>query len=331
LLRRQLGPAQAGSWVVVEPLLTGLCSSDLKEARGVREARSDFGHEVVGVVAAGTVEGLPTGTRVCLDPHVEVERTTAFAEAMLVRGEPGRIRAALPRAPRGASEERAVFVEPLACVARCAERVEAGASVAILGAGTSAVLLSVLLRLKGCRPALVNRSPGRLDLLRGRTLAEGLRLLLAEEARETFGTVVVTTARMDLATFQLAWRLLPGAGGRLVLFGGIPGDWRAPGSGLQLDALRRREQSVELAHEGKVATVLGSHGPTAADFATAIAVLERPLPWTAAHVEELIAGRLDLSGLVEELGRAVRSGRDPIGKRVVRPWPGALHAPSGPG
>jgi threonine dehydrogenase-like Zn-dependent dehydrogenase len=320
-LRRDRWPRPSGSsWVIVEPLVAGLCSSDLKEVRRAREARADFGHEVVGLVHSGTVEALEPGLRVCLDPHVELERTTAFATAMLVRGDPQAVRAALPPAPTRAPDARAVLLEPLACVAHCASRVEGTPKVAIVGAGTSALLLSVLLRLRGCEVALVNRRAQRLELLSPLGLAAGLRLLTASDAAAgSFETVVVTTTQLDDATFDLAWTLMPESGGRLVLFGGIAADWHVPGSDLLLDRVRRGEQEIELAYGAKNALVAGSHGPTAADFAMATAVLETPLPWTSTHVEELIVERLDLSGLVGELNRAARTGVDPLGKRVVRP------------
>jgi hypothetical protein len=319
-LRRDRWPQPSGrSWVIVEPLLAGLCSSDLKEVRGTREARADFGHEVVGVVHSSTVEGLTPGLRVCLDPHVEVKRTTAFATAMLVAGDTRAVRAALPPAPTGAPDTRAVLLEPLACVAHCARRVEGGTKVAIVGAGTSAALLSVLLRLRGCEVAVVNRGAERLELLRSRELAAGLRLLVAGDAvGDSFESVVVTTTQLDDATFDLAWTLMPESRGRLVLFGGIPPTWRVPGSDLLLDRVRRGEQETELSYLGKHALVAGSHGPTAADFVTAARVLDAPLPWGSVHVDELIVERLDIVGLVAELNRAARTGTDPVGKRVVR-------------
>jgi threonine dehydrogenase-like Zn-dependent dehydrogenase len=317
--------------VVVEPLLAGLCSSDLKEARRTREVRSDFGHEMVGVVHSGTADGLAPGLRVCLDPHVRVERTTGFGTAMLIAGEPGALRSALPPAPPSAPDERAVFLEPLACVAHCARNVQQGSTVAILGAGTSAALLSVLLRLDGCRVALINRGVARTEFLRATRLLSGTQLLtVADVHGGGFGTVVVTTALLDDATFALAWRLLPARGGRLVLFGGIPGDWRAPGSGLALDSVRRREDQLEFEHEGKRALVLGSHGPKRADFAAAAAVLDAPLPWTPSHVEELIVARLDLAGLLAEIVQAVGTGADPVGKRVITLSPAGRRMPRAP-
>jgi threonine dehydrogenase-like Zn-dependent dehydrogenase len=250
---------------------------------------------------------------------VAVQRTTAFGTVMALAGDPVALRAALPVAPRSAPDERAVFLEPLACVAHCADHVPPGANVAIIGAGTAGALLSVLLRLRGCRVTLVNRGSARLERLRRTELLAGAHLTLA--TRPDAGAhqvVVVTTSTMDDPTFGLAWRLLPARGGRIVLFGGIHSAWRAPGSGLALDAVRRRERAVELDHLGKRALVVGSHGPIAADFAAAAAVLDGPLPWTATHVEELITTRLDLPGLVAELRRAARTGIDPVGKCVIR-------------
>jgi threonine dehydrogenase-like Zn-dependent dehydrogenase len=312
----------APSWALIRPHAVGLCSSDLKEARRNRDVRSDFGHEMVGVVQASSSGDLPPGLRVCLDPHVPVTRTTAFGDVMQLTGPPERLRAALPTVPDGTPDDRAVFTEPLACAAHCAASVLPGSEVAIIGAGTAGVLLSVLLRLKGCRVTLINRSSERLTALSGTALLRDIPKILTREAgTRVFGTVVVTTASLDDPTFDGAWNLLPPDGGRLVLFGGIPPDWQVPVIGVLLDGIRRGEQLRELERDGRRALVVGAHGPTGADFARAGAVLAAPLPWTTTHVEELIVDRLTLPGLVSAINEAVRTGRDPVGKHVVNIHP----------
>jgi threonine dehydrogenase-like Zn-dependent dehydrogenase len=306
------------SWVLVAPQTVGLCSSDLKEVRRSRDVRSDFGHEMVGLVHSSSTEDFPPGLRVCLDPHVPVTRTTAFGDAALLSGPPDRLRAALPTVPDGTPDDRAVFTEPLACAVNCSGKVPAGSDVAIIGAGTAGVLLAVLLRLKGCQVTLVNRSPERLAALSRTALLREVPKLLGHEAgTRTFGTVVVTTASLDAATFDSAWSLLPPDGGRLVLFGGIKPDWRIPGTRVLLDGIRRGEQLRTLERDGRRALVAGTHGATGADFAAAGAVLAAPLPWTTGHVEELIVDRVTLPGLAALLNDAVRTGRDPVGKHVV--------------
>jgi cyclitol reductase len=310
-------PTPKGSWAVLEPLVTGLCSSDLKEVRGTREVGSDFGHEVVARVHSTNVARLEARSRVCLDPHVGVVRSTAFGTAMFLSGTEAALERALPEAPRTAPDERAVFVEPLACAVHCAGRTGPARSVAIVGAGTAGVLLSVMLRLRGSRVTLVNRSARRLDALRGRQIVDGVRLVRLEEAElESHDTVVVTTTAMDETTFRRAWSLLAPEGGRLVLFGGIASTWRAPETDVAFDSIRRGEQEVHLTWDGRSAEVVGSHGATAGDFAEAVSVLDAPLPWSPRHVEELVGRRLDLEGLVTVLNRA-REGLDPPEKCVV--------------
>ncbi|MDH6130297.1 medium chain dehydrogenase/reductase family protein [Kitasatospora sp. GP82] len=306
------------SWVLVSPQTVGLCSSDLKEVHRSRDVRSDFGHEMVGLVHSSSTDDFPPGLRVCLDPHIPVTRTTAFGETALLTGPPDQLRAALPTVPDGTPDDRAVFTEPLACAVHCAGNVLAGSDVAIIGAGTAGVLLAVLLRLKGCQVTLVNRSPERLTALsRTALLREVPKVLSREVGTRTFGTVVVTTASLDGATFDGAWDLLPQDGGRLVLFGGIRPDWRVPGTQVLLDGIRRGEQMRELERGGRRALLVGTHGATGVDFAAAGAVLAAPLPWTTSHVEELIVDRVTLPVLAALLNDAVRTGVDPIGKHVV--------------
>lgn len=306
------------SWVLVRPGTVGLCSSDLKEVRRSRDVRSDFGHEMVAQVHSSSSDDFPPGLRVCLDPHVPVTRTTAFGEAALLTGPPEQLRAALPAVPDGTPDDRAVFTEPLACTVHCAANVLPGSDVAVIGAGTAGVLLAVLLRLKGCRVTLINRSPERLTALAPTALLRDVPKIPGPEVgTRTFGTVVVTTALLDGSTFDSAWNLLPPQGGRLVLFGGIKPDWQVPGTRLLLDGIRRGEQTRELARGGRRALVVGTHGATGADFATAGAVLAAPLPWTTSHVEELIVGRVTLPVLATLLNDAARTGVDPAGKHVV--------------
>lgn len=318
LVTRPWPRPESPSWVLVRPLVVGLCSSDLKEARRSRDVRADFGHEMVAVVHSSTTDGLPAGQRVCLDPHVPVGRTTAFGDTALLTGPPDRLRAALPAVPGETPDDRAALTEPLACAAHCAANVAAGADVAIVGAGTAGVLLAVLLRLKGCRVTLVNRSPERLIALsRTALLRDVPKVLGAQAGNRTFSTVVVTTASLDDDTFDGAWHLLPPHGGRLVLFGGIRPDWRVPGTRLLLDRVRRGERTREVERDGRRALLVGTHGATGADFTAARAVLATPLPWTTAHVDELIVGRLTLPALAAVLNDAVRTGKDPVGKHVV--------------
>ncbi|WP_406739154.1 medium chain dehydrogenase/reductase family protein [Streptomyces sp. NBC_00853] len=306
------------SWVLVLPQTVGLCSSDLKEVRRSRDVRSDFGHEMVGLVHSSSMDDFPPGLRVCLDPHVPVTRTTAFSETTLLEGSPDQLRAALPTVLDGTPDDRAAFTEPLACAVNCAGKVLAGSDVAIVGAGTAGVLLAVLLRLKGCQVTLVNRSPERLTALSSTALLREVpKVLISEVGTRTFSTVVVTTASLDDTTFDGAWRLLSRTGGRLVLFGGIRPDWRVPGTHVLLDGIRRGEDVRELELGGRRALVVGTHGATGADFAAAGAVLAAPLPWTAGHIEELIVGRVTLPGLAALLNDAVRTGVDPIGKHMV--------------
>ncbi|MGW6913104.1 alcohol dehydrogenase catalytic domain-containing protein [Kitasatospora sp. NPDC054939] len=306
------------SWVLVLPRTVGLCSSDLKEVRRSRDVRSDFGHEMVGIVHSSSMDDFPPGLRVCLDPHIPVRRTTAFGETALLEGSPDQLRAALPTVPDGTPDDRAAFTEPLACAVHCAGKVPSGSDVAIVGAGTAGVLLAVLLRLKGCQVTLVNRSAARLTALSATALLRDVpKVLTGGTGTRTFSTVVVTTASLDDTTFDSAWNLLPRDGGRLVLFGGIRPDWRVPGTDTRLDGIRRGEEAHQLELAGRRALLVGTHGATGADFAAAGAVLAAPLPWTGGHVEELVVGRVTLPGLAALLNDAVRTGADPIGKHLV--------------
>jgi threonine dehydrogenase-like Zn-dependent dehydrogenase len=174
------------SWTRVEPILSGICGSDL----GLLTGRSSpylgpltsmpfvLGHEVVGRTV-DELPGLPRGSRVVIDPVLRCAArglppcpaclaghtcrcdgiTTGRLAAGLQTGfcadtGGGWSRRLLAHAsqlhpvPDSLPDEVAVLVEPLACAVHAARRVpiNPGASVLVIGAGTVGLLTLLALR-----------------------------------------------------------------------------------------------------------------------------------------------------------------------------------------
>jgi threonine dehydrogenase-like Zn-dependent dehydrogenase len=174
------------SWTRIEPLLSGICGSDL----GLLTGRSSpylgpltsmpfvMGHEVVGRTV-DELPGLPRGSRVVIDPVLRCAARGLPPCPACLAGHTGRCdgittgrlaaglqtgfcadtgggwsRRMLAHAsqlhpvPDSLPDEIAVLVEPLACAVHTARRVliNPGASVLVIGAGTVGLLTLLALR-----------------------------------------------------------------------------------------------------------------------------------------------------------------------------------------
>jgi threonine dehydrogenase-like Zn-dependent dehydrogenase len=186
LVNRDEPVAPADGWARVQPRLSGVCGSDLATLAGqVSFYFSSLvsmpfvpGHEVVGTLF-DQCEDLPAGTRVVLDPvlscaargldpcpscaggstgrcdritvgHVAPGLQTGYCSdtgggwgGMLVAH-----RSQLHPVPDQMSDHRAVLIEPLSCAIHAVlrARLEPGASVLVVGAGTVGALALLALR-----------------------------------------------------------------------------------------------------------------------------------------------------------------------------------------
>jgi L-iditol 2-dehydrogenase len=191
-------------------------------------------------------------------------------------------------------DERAVFVEPLACCVRALKRVALlpGDTALVVGAGAIGLLFLALLRSRSIQLAALDLRADRLALAR----ASGAALALdaadaATPARLRAATgergadlAVLTVA--NPATFAQALGLLRD-GGTILIFGAKPGDQPAA---TELWELYRRE-----------ITVISSYSPAPADLHEALAQLRRP----DFALERLVTHQLPL----EQIDQAMRLAR----------------------
>jgi L-iditol 2-dehydrogenase len=240
---------------------------------------SPFGHEFCGIdVALGrrvvAANSAPCG--VCaacgrgeetLCENLLPLLNGAYAELILV---PERIaRRNLLPVPPTLAPEIAALVEPLACCLHGAQRagIEAGYSVAILGAGPIGLMLAACVADAGGRPFLVG----------GRTERRALAPLFG--ARPAAGTADVV---IEAAGTEQAWRdavALARPGGTVVLFGGLPAE-----AEVELDAYRLHYEEL---------TLRGAFHHTPATVRAALAFLASgAYPW-----ERLITHRIGLDGV----------------------------------
>ena len=233
-------PGPGDVLVEVEVALTD--GTDLKTFRRghpllARESPSPFGHEFCGildgrrVVAAnsapcGACDGCARGEQ-CRDL---VFVAGAYAEAVLV---PERIaRVNLHAVPPRLEPHVAAMVEPLACCLHGVARagVEAGQTVAILGAGPIGLMLATCVADAGGWPIVVGGRRERQDLVRE----------FGGETGDGRGADVVVEAAGTEGAWVDAQQLVR-PGGTVVLFGGLPRDSRPP-----LDAYRLHYEELTI-------------------------------------------------------------------------------------
>jgi threonine dehydrogenase-like Zn-dependent dehydrogenase len=173
----------ADGWAIVEPIMTGICGSDLGMLSGHTSLYFSGlvsfplvpGHEILGRLATDCAD-LPAGTRVVLDPVLgdgprglprDPDRPSNTADSVTTgRLKPGlqtgfcastgggwatelaAHRSQLYAVPDDLSDDRAVLTEPLACAVHTAlrARVPDGAAVLVVGAGAVGLLLVHALR-----------------------------------------------------------------------------------------------------------------------------------------------------------------------------------------
>jgi L-iditol 2-dehydrogenase len=320
-----LPPPEAGPGeLLVRVSACGVCGTDLLKLYSPAVAKPiQLGHEVVGVVAAG-VNGWPVGQRLALAHHVPCYvchfcrhgnysmcavfkasniRPGGFSEYVLASA--AHVAHTALALPDDMPDERAVFVEPLACCVRALKRVALlpGDTALVVGAGAIGLLFLALLRQHPIQLAALDLRQDRLDQARewGATLALDaasgdmpVQLRVATGGRGV-DLAVLTVA--NAATFAQALGLVRD-GGTILIFGAKPGD---PPATTELWELYRRE-----------VTVISSYSPAPVDLHEALALLHRP----SFAFEQLVTHQLPL----EQINQGMQLARAQQALKVlVRP------------
>jgi alcohol dehydrogenase len=219
-------PVPRSDEALVRVTMSGICNTDLELARGYMGFRGTLGHEFVGVVEGGALDGvrvvgeINAGCGSCDRCARGDSRHCATRTVLGILGRDGAHAdyLTLParnlvRVPDNVPDAAAVFVEPLAAACGVLERcpMEAGTRVAVIGDGKLGLLCAMVLHAEGLAPLLVGKHPEKLALARGVETA-----LVADAERRGRVFDVVVEASGGESGFQLALALLVPQG-RLVL------------------------------------------------------------------------------------------------------------------
>ena len=351
LVNREEPAIPAEGWARVQPSLAGICGSDLATISGQASfyfsplVSMPFvpGHEVVGVLYED-LEDLRGGSRVVLEPVLSCRARGIEPCEACAGGDTGRCdritvghiapglqtgycadtgggwgsmlvahRSQLHPVPDHLTDERAVLVEPLACAIHAAlrARIEPGAGVLVVGAGTVGLFTLLALRaFTGAGEISVVAKHGRQrDLARdlGATVVLGpeeavralrrstraLRLTPERGAPYLLGGVDVAFDCVgSKSSLDLALRTTR-AGGRVVLAG-------MPAGGADLAPVWFRE--LELVGAYATGTEMTAEGPVSTFDLAARFAAEAP-------VEGMVGARYPLARWREALDHAFSAGR----------------------
>jgi L-iditol 2-dehydrogenase len=228
----------------------------------LRESPAPFGHEFCGLVDGRRVVAANSAPCGACDGCARGEQcrelvflSGAYADWLVV---PERIAAVnLYDVPPNVAPEVAAMIEPLACCLRGVERagIQAGDSVAILGAGPIGLMLSACVADAGGWPVIVGGREER------RALVDEFG---AEPGDGRGADVVIEAAGSEQAWFDAEELVRPG--GTVVMFGGLPREARPP-----IDAFRLHYEEL---------TIRGSFHHTPATVRAALAFLSSgAYPW----------------------------------------------------
>lgn len=250
LLEEPVPQADAGE-LVVQLVMCGVCGTDVSKVFGDYPKPQKLGHEVVGVVheVGGGVAGFHLGQRVALahhaadmsshyamrgsetmDPQFKRSNIHPGGFAEFIRVPEDLVPHTVIAIPDHVPDDRAVFMEPMACCLRALDRVTLaeGDVAMVVGVGAVGVLFMPLLKDKGVAAIAADVRHGRVStaLAWGATAGgvpgtENLPNICKSRSHGRGADVVILTI-VNPSTVSLALESLRD-GGTLVIFGGKPG------------------------------------------------------------------------------------------------------------
>ncbi|MEM2959119.1 MAG: alcohol dehydrogenase catalytic domain-containing protein [Candidatus Jordarchaeaceae archaeon] len=177
-------PEVKPGWVLVKPIVVGICKTDLELVKGYMGFSGVPGHEFVGIVVEGGDEKL-LGKRVVGEINFAcgscdycangLQRHCPNRGVLGIQGADGAFAefVALPQrnihiVPENISDEQAVFIEPLAASLEILMQthVKPTWKVLVLGDGKLGLLVAQVLRLTGCDLLLVGKHENKMEIVR---------------------------------------------------------------------------------------------------------------------------------------------------------------------
>jgi len=273
-------PKPDGTTVLIKVRLSGICRADVKEVNRSRDIPSDrgplFGHEINGEVVFPGNMGLNPGQMVAFNPNVTSNRTTGFAQYMIIRGSNDELKEAIIPLPRGIPIRKTILAEPLACIVHCIDQFQKntglktlkGMKIAIIGAGNAGMIFGLLAKNDGAVVSLFNISDGRIEFAKKQKLFKDKELHPLSEHENfssSFDMVFVSPTIITEDILRIAFGLTADKG-CLLLYGGTRKNDRFLDTNIDIDIIRRKELIQKTEFKRKRVSLAGGYGCTSGDF-----------------------------------------------------------------
>lgn len=255
--------------VIIKVKYCGICNSDIKEVAGKRIKRRDFGHELLGTIVDTHNFDMPIGTCVTIDPHVHITRGTCFSNFVKIGSTDIKLLCdAIFKVP--ALEVKYTLIEPLGCAFHAVKRLLAVRNdyrnILVYGSGTFGVLIYLILKSKGFKVSLSNRSSPRLFEMKSKF--EQLSTFEIRQSCDVFDAIAITQSFVTFHDIESLTSAMD-EDSNVLLFGAVCIDEK-----MDLYRVRNDEKAVKIRVNGRNITAIGSLGANRQDFLDAIAMIQ---------------------------------------------------------
>lgn len=318
--------------VIVKLHYMGICRADVKELTGSRDIPEDrgplFGHEIIGEIEfAGSQTDFTPGKMVTFNPNITPNRTTGYAQYFKVAGDRETLHKALIEIPAETTINPKWQPEPFACIVHSVIVLKnhmkvddfKDKTVAVIGAGNSGVLFSMLFSHYGAQICVFNRGEERLNFLKERTLLPEAKLIRLEESESykgAFDIVVVVPTIISDETLNVAHQMVKEEGA-VFLYGGTKKADTYLNSEINIDLIRRNEGFQKIQYDNKNLYLVGAYGCGREDFLEAFK-LKNDYP-EKFPIEKMVALEVTLEEFPELIYKMSIGEVDYPGKVIVNP------------
>ena len=320
------------SVVIVKLHYMGICRADVKELTGSRDIPEDrgplFGHEIIGEIEyAGSETGFTQGTIVTFNPNITPNRTTGYAEYFKVSGDKDTLHKTLIEIPIGTAIDPKWQPEPFACIVHSINVLKKhlnckdfkDKTVAVIGAGNSGILFSMLFGFYGANVSVFNRGGERLAFITEQNLlkkAQLKNLSEFESYKDCYDIVVVVPTIIAEDTLKIAHQMIK-ENGVVFLYGGTKKNDTYLNSDVNIDKIRRSEGFQRIQYVNKNLYLAGAYGCSKDDFLEAFK-LKNEYP-EIFPVQKMVSLEVSLEEFPEIIYKMSIGEVDYPGKVIVNP------------
>ncbi|MCU0822457.1 MAG: alcohol dehydrogenase catalytic domain-containing protein [Spirochaetes bacterium] len=274
--------------IIIKILAAGICRADVKEVSNSREIPEDrgplFGHEINGIITfAGKNTGFQNGSHVAFNPNVTRNRTTGFAEYMVVHDSKDKLEQALYSYNENLNSKKTILAEPFSCVIHSFYKLQKNTEynsvenkmIAIIGAGNAGMSFGLLAKQNNAQIKIFNIHNKRLKFAENIFPKEELVLLSDfKKYKEKFDIVIICSTTITDEVLK-SGQIMVKREGPLHIYGGTRPTDRFLDSNINIDKIRRNESIITAEYQNKIISISGAYGFNAKDFKTAFDIMEQ--------------------------------------------------------